>query len=299
MVPGCSTRGVLWAFPPQNPFSSFSQPTVGPVPHLSINGCDYFYNTYGSGSETIAFGHGFLMTHRMWRAQVEALSDRYRCIVWDWRGQGQSSIPATGYDVPDLARDVVALLDALDATPCHYVGLSMGGFVGFELLTRHAHVLQSAALLDTAASAETLRDRLKYTAMLETVRRLGYDPVIDRTVSLLFGDTFRREHPERVARWAERITAQDPRGIVPAGHGIFRRENRLVDLGTARMPTLMLVGAEDRTTPPEKARDAHDALPNSRFVIVPHAGHSSPVEQPDAVTHHLRQFLTAPTAALL
>ena len=263
------------------------------MPHRSINGCEYFYEVHGSGPETLAFGHGFLMTHRMWDAQIDALSDRYRCIVWDWRGQGQSSIPPTGYDVPDLARDVVALLDALDATPCHYVGLSMGGFVGVDLLTHHPEVLRSAMLLDTDAGAESTLHRLKYSAMLETVRRFGYDPVIGRTLPLLFGETFRREHPDALQRWADRITAQDPVGIVRAGHGIFRRDSRLVDLGTARTPTLLLTGAEDQTTPPERAAEAHAALPNSRFVIVPHAGHSSPIEQPAVVNTHLTEFLTS------
>jgi pimeloyl-ACP methyl ester carboxylesterase len=269
------------------------------MPHRAINGCSYFYDEYGSGPETIAFGHGFLLTHRVWEAQIRALSDRYRCIVWDWRGQGRSSAPESGYDVPTLARDAVALLGALDATPCHYVGLSMGGFVGFDLLTRHANVLQSAILLGTDAADESLPRRLRYTLMLETVRRLGWDAVLQQALPLLFGPTFRHEHPEAVAQWAARIATQDPEGIARAGYGIFRRENRLVDLGTARTPTLLLVGSEDRATPPARSRDAHEALPNSQWTILPRAGHSLPIERPEAVTRHLRSFVGAPGRAEL
>lgn len=261
------------------------------MPHLTVNGCSYHYTDTGAGDETIVFGHGFLMTHRLFDAQVEALSDRYRCVAFDWRGQGDSEVTDGGYDVPDLARDVVALADELDLAPFHYVGLSMGGFVGFDLLAHHAGVLRSATILDSSAEAEPMRSRVKYQAMLEAVKRVGFDAVIDRVVPLLFGPTFRREQPDAVEAWVERITAQDPVGIYRAGKAIFSRQSVLSTLGGARTPTLLLVGADDAATPPERSEKAHDALPSSRLVILPDAGHSSAVERPDAVTQHLTDFL--------
>jgi pimeloyl-ACP methyl ester carboxylesterase len=269
------------------------------MPTRTVNGCTYHYREEGSGDETIVFGHGYLMTNRMWDAQVEALSGTARCIRFDWRGQGETEITADGYRVPDLARDVAALVEALDAAPCHYVGLSMGGFVGFHLLTDHADLLRSAALLDTSAQAEPVGSRIKYEAMLQTVKSIGYDPVISRVIPILFGPHYRAEHPEEIERWIDTITRQDRTGIVRAGRGIFRRDNHLPHLGTARTPTLLLTGADDVATPPERARKAHDALPNSRLVFLPNSGHSSAVERPAAVTDHLLSFWEslAPSAA--
>lgn len=261
------------------------------MPHLTVNGCEYFYIDTGDGEETVVFGHGFLMTHRMWEHQIDALSDRYRCVAFDWRGQGQSAVTEDGYDVPDLARDVVALTDELDLAPFHYVGLSMGGFVGFEMLIHHADRLQSAVILDSSAEAEPMRSRVKYHAMLEAVKRVGYDPVIDRVIPILFGPTYRKEQPDAVEAWVERITAQDRTGIYRAGRGIFRRGSVLSQLGQARTPTLLLVGADDPATSPERSEKAHDALPSSRLVIVPNAGHSSAVERPEVVTEHIATFL--------
>jgi pimeloyl-ACP methyl ester carboxylesterase len=262
------------------------------MPHVSVNGCEYFVRDQGSGPETIVFGHGYLMTHRLFDEQVAALKDDYRCIAFDWRGQGMSEITTGGYDVRDLARDVDALLDALDIEKCHYVGLSMGGFVGFRLLAHYGDRLHSAILLDSDAGAESRWRWMKYQAMIAMVERFGYDSVMDRVIPLMFGETFRREHPDEVERWTERITAQDPRGICAAGRGIFSRESVLPLLGQARTPTLLIVGGEDVTTPPEKTATAHDALPNSRMLIIPHAGHSSAVEQPDTVTNAIRTFIT-------
>lgn len=258
---------------------------------VSVNGCRTFVKDVGDGPETIVFGHGYLLTHRLFDAQIDALRDRYRCIAFDWRGQGESEITEGGYGVDALADDVVALLDAMDVGRCHYVGLSMGGFVGYRLLVHHADRLLSASILDSDAGAEPALQRIRYEGMLAVVERFGYGPVIDRVVPLMFGETFRREQPDAVREWTDRITQQDPEGIVPAGRGIFRRNSILPRLGQVRTPTLVLVGAEDRTTPPEKSAAAHDALPNSQMLIVPQAGHSSCIERPDAVTDALETFI--------
>ena len=259
---------------------------------LPVNGCDYAVYDTGTGPDTIVFGHGYLMTHRLFDAQVEALKDEYRCVAFDWRGQGNSEITTGGYDVRDLAQDVVGIMDALGIDNAHYVGLSMGGFVGFRLLAHYGDRLRSAILLDSDAGAESTWRWLKYQAMLTMVETVGYDSVMGRVLPLMFGETYRREHPDAVKQWAERIKAQDPKGIVPAGRSIFSRESTLPLLGKARTPTLVAVGSEDVTTPPEKTATAHDALPNSEMLIIPHAGHSSPVEQPEAVTKAIRRFIT-------
>ncbi len=262
------------------------------MPTLSVNGCDYAVYDTGPGPETIVFGHGYLMTHRLFDAQVEALKDEYRCVSFDWRGQGDSEVTTGGYDVRDLARDVIGIMDALDIDRAHYVGLSMGGFVGFRLLAHYGDRLRSAILLDSDAGAESTWRWLKYQAMLTMVENFGYGSVMDRVLPLMFGKTYRREHPGQIKQWAERIQAQDPIGIVRAGRSIFSRESTLPLLGKARTPTLVAVGSEDVTTPPEKTATAHDALPNSEMLIIPHAGHSSPVEQPEAVTNAIRRFIT-------
>lgn len=263
------------------------------MPRITVNGCNYFYQDVGSGPETILFGHGFLMTHRMWEHQIDALADHYRCIAFDWRGQGWSEITKDGYGVLELCEDVLELADRLDVGSCHYVGLSMGGFVGFRLLLRQPAWLTSAALLDTQAEAEDYFTRLRYEAMLITARFLGYRPVIDRVLPLFFGPAFLNDPDKQHERerWMGILQSNDREGVYRAGLGIFRRPNALPQLGAVRTPTLLLTGADDVPTPVEKARKAHEVLPNSELVVVPAAGHSSPIEQPEAVTDALRRFL--------
>ena len=96
------------------------------MPKIRINGADIHYEERGSGEETIVFAHGFLFSGRMFNPQVEALADRYRCITYDHRGQGQSEVTKDGYDIDSLTEDARALIEVLDLAPCHFLGLSMG-----------------------------------------------------------------------------------------------------------------------------------------------------------------------------
>lgn len=269
------------------------------MPYLRVNGCRYFYLDEGDGPEAVFFGHGYLMTHRLFDAQVAALKERYRCVAVDWRGQGQSEVTAGGYGVPSLADDAIALIEKLEIGPCHYVGLSMGGFVGYHVALRRPDLLRTLSLLDTQAGNEGWPAWLKYHVLLLAVRLLGYDAVMDRVLPLMFGPDFLHNaaRQDEVERWKGIITAQDRVGIFRAGIGIFNRPDMVERLSEIQTPTLVLTGEADVPTPPAAARLTHAGLPNAELLILPGAGHSSAVERPDAVTKALITFLEKHSAA--
>lgn len=267
------------------------------MPDVPIRGCRYHYVDEGAGPETIVFGHGYLMTHRMWREQIRALAPRYRCLAFDWRGQGQSEVTRGGYAIPDLARDAAAFIRAVAGGPVHYVGLSMGGFVGFHLGAEHADVVRSLTLLDTRAAPEPLANRLRYYAMLVTARTLGYGAVIDRVLPLMFGATSMREREALVREWTPVIESNPLPGVFRSGFGVFGRPDVGPSLATVTVPTLLGAGAEDTVTPPVCVERAAAAIPGSRLVTFPAAGHSSPLEAPEAVTAAITAFLADLTPA--
>lgn len=259
---------------------------------IQVNGANLHVLVEGEGPETIVFAHGLLMTHRMWDAQVEALASRYRCVRFDFRGQGFSELTGGGYDMDTLAADTAALIEELAAAPCHFVGLSMGGFVGLRLGFRDPERLRSLVLMDTSADPEPLGPRLKYGLMAATLRWVGYGPVIGAAEMALFGRTFLRD-PARAGRraeWRARITAQDRTGLARAAKGVFSRDGVADRLGDIRVPTLVVVGEEDTATPPFRAERIAAGIPNARLERVPAAGHSPPIENPDAVNALLREF---------
>lgn len=260
---------------------------------LRVNGADLHYEESGAGPESIVFAHGLLFSGRMFADQVEALRDRYRCIAFDFRGQGESEVTAAGYDMDTLARDAAALIEALECAPCHFAGLSMGGFVGLRLAIRRPELLRSLILLDTSADPEPETSRHQYGMLNFVARWLGLGLVVNRVMRILFGRTFLAD-PSRDAlkrQWRARVVANDRIGITRAVRGVIDRAGVQDELDRVRVPTLIIVGEEDVATPRSKAERIHAGIAGSRLVVIPRAGHSSTVEEPEAVSAALRSFL--------
>lgn len=265
------------------------------MPSQHIYGAALHYDTTGAGPETLVFSHGLLMNGEMFRAQIDALSRTYRCIAYDHLGQGRSEVTRAGYDMDSLARDAVALIRELGAAPCHFAGLSMGGFVGLRLAIHHPELLRSLILLDTSADPEPEANRGPYRRLALVGRWLGFRPVVDRVMKIMFGRTFLTD-PARQAereRWRRHLLGLDRVGTARAAHGVIDREGVYDQLGRIAVPTLILVGDEDVATVPAKAERMQQAIAGSKLVIIPGAGHSSSIEQPERVTAAIREFLAA------
>ncbi len=263
------------------------------MPTLNVNGTELYYEERGSGPETIVFSHGLLMSGRMFDAQVEALSRRYRCITYDHRGQARSAVTKTGYDMDTLTDDAVALIEALGAAPCHFVGLSMGGFVGMRLAIRHPHLLRSLVLMETSADPEV--NVRAYRKLAFIGRWFGFRAVVTPLMGIMFGRSFLDDPAQEEARqyWRKHLLSLNRRGTVRAAHGVIDREGVYSQLGSINLPTLVMVGDEDVATVPAKAERIHAAIEGSTLSVIPGAGHSSSIEKPALVTAALEKFFTA------
>jgi len=262
-----------------------------PIQH--VNGTALHYDTTGAGPEAIVFSHGLLMNGDMFRAQIDALSGAYRCIAYDHRGQGRSEVTDSGYDMDSLTQDAAALIRELGAGPCHFVGLSMGGFVGMRLALRYPDLLRSLVLLETSADPEPESNRGPYRRLALVGRWLGFRPVVNRVMKIMFGQTFLTD-PARQAereRWRQHLLGLDRIGTVRAAHGVIDRTGVYEQIGRIAVPTLIVVGDEDVATVPAKAERMRQAIPGSQLVVIPGAGHSSSIEQPELVTAAIREFL--------
>jgi len=263
------------------------------MPTRLINGARIHYEEMGSGPQTIVFSHGLLMSGEMFRAQMQALSDRYRCISYDHRGQGRSEVTASGYDMDSLTSDAAELIRELDAAPCHFAGLSMGGFVGMRLAIHHPQLLKSLILLDTSADPEPEQNRGPYRRLAFIGRWLGFRPVIRPVMNIMFGQTFLAD-PKLAdvrKRWRDHLLRLDKVGTNRAAHGVIDRAGVYDQLGRIAVPTLILVGDEDVATVPAKAERMQQAIGGSKLLVIPGAGHSASIEQPALVTRAIDDFL--------
>jgi len=263
------------------------------MPTTHVNGAQLYYEEHGAGPETIVFAHGLFWSGEMFAAQVAALQDRYRCVTFDFRGQGQSEMTRDGYDMETLAEDAAALIRQLGLAPCHFAGLSMGGFIGMRLALRQPELLRSLILLETSADPEPAENLPSYRKLLTVAQVIGLHPVAGRVMPTMFGQTFMRDpaRAQQRAEWQARLAGNRRPGILNATRGVLDRVGVADQLDQIRTPTLIIVGDEDVATKPDRAQRMAERIPGARLVTIPHAGHTSTVEEPAAVTAAIEAFL--------
>ncbi len=261
----------------------------------SVNGSRLYVEDTGGPGPPVLFSHGLLYSCRMWDAQVPSLRRRFRCICYDHRGQGQSEVVASGYDVETLCEDAAALVRALGVAPVHFVGLSLGGMVGMRLAARYPELVASLVLLDTSADVEPAENLPRYRLLTFLERWVGPWVVAGSVMKIMHGATARAD-PARAAelrRVRQRFLALDRVGAVRAVNGVLDRKGIQDELANIRVPTLVMVGEEDTATVPAKAEAIQRAIRGATLVRIPKAGHLSPIDNPDFVTGELSRFLGA------
>lgn len=259
------------------------------------DGIRLHYIDRGEGEETVVLSHSYLVDHSHFAPQIETLSRYYRVLAYDHRGHGASDKPHGGYSMERIFADGVAFLEAMKCGPIHWIGLSTGGFVGMRIAFRRPELLKSLVLMDTSASPETIFNHLKYRALFIVLKLVGIRPVLGEAMKGLFGHTF-LEDPARLSErqlWRQRITENDFDAIIAFGKGIFGRADVTEKVQAIALPTLVIVGEEDLSTPPQTASKLAHAIPGARLEIVARAGHLCTVEEPEAVNQLLLDFVAA------
>lgn len=263
------------------------------MPFLNVNGAQLYYEDQGTGDEAIVFGHSLLFSCRMFDDQVSAFKDRYRCVTFDFRGQGRSEVTRDGYDMDTLTEDTASLIRQLDCAPCHFFGFSTGGFVGLRLAVRLPELLRSLILVGTSADPEPEENLPKYKLLSRIVRWIGPWAVASRVMPIMFSQGFLTDPARADVRkeWRQHFLNNDRVGVTRAVTGVITREGVYESLRDIRVPTLILVGENDTATTPDKSERMHDVIADSRLVTIPNSGHMSPVEQPEAVNAAMNHFL--------
>ena len=263
------------------------------MPHININDASLYYEDQGKGNETIVFGHSMLFNLRMFDDQVNILRSNYRCVSFDFRGQGKSEVTANGYDLDSLTEDTAELIRALNCDPCHFIGFSMGGMIALRLAVKYPDLIKSLVLIDTSSEPEPTEKMRQNMLMLWIVKYLGIRPLANRVMSMFFGRSFlgdsKRKELQRT--WKNHFLANDRIGMTRAATAVLNRQGNTKDLNKITVPTLILVGENDILTTYEKADIMKKNIKNSILKVIPRAGHMSPVEEPEIVNDLIIDFL--------
>jgi len=247
------------------------------MPFTTANGVRTYYEVSGNGPPLLLIaGNG--MDHTAFRDQVPSFAGHFRCVTYDLRGIGQSDVPEAGYTVPDMARDALALLDALGCASAHIAGYSLGGAIGLQMAIDAPGRVQSLSLYSTFSHVEPYLRR-RYEILLKILLETTPELWAMFTAFSAFGAEYinahdgeiEREIALRIARWQG---SDPPSKIGIAGHyrAILGHEVR-ARLSEIRCPTWIAVGSSDPVTPPSYAHYLADHIMESRVSVYPGAPH--------------------------
>lgn len=260
---------------------------------IEVDGVELAVEVRGvAGGVPVLFIHGFPLDRTMWRHQLAALN-RWKRVAPDLRGAGVSSAPADGYSMARYTDDLIGVLDALGIRQTVVCGLSMGGYIVFEMLRRHPDRIKAVILADTKAEADSEEAKRARDDLAQVAVEQGQDAVAARLLPKLLGATTHAAQPEVVLHVQEMIRRFSVPGTVGALRAMRDRPDSMDTLRAVRVPTLVLVGSEDELTPPAAAEAMAAAVPGARLAVIPAAGHLAPLEQPLATSRVLADFLEA------
>ena len=263
-----------------------------PMPSFTSTRTALAYLDTGRDGTPLVLLHGWPLSSRMWEPQIEFFGEAFRVVAPDLKGFGASDAPddPKSYSMDGYADDVAALLDELGLPEVVLGGLSMGGYVCFAFLRRHAGRARALVLADTRAVPDTPEGARVRSAQQEQVAERGPGPLADSLIDTLLSESTRARKPDVVER-VRKLMDQPAAGYIGALEAMKARPDSTPDLTRIAIPTLIIVGEEDRVTPPESARSMHEHIGGSQLAVIPEAGHLSNLEAPQAFNEALAGFL--------
>lgn len=277
---------------------------------VKVNGIEIYYEVHGSG-EPLLLIEGLGYSSWMWYKQVPALSERYKVVIFDNRGAGNTDKPDSEYSIELMADDAAGLLAALEIESAHVLGVSLGGYIAQELALRHPERVRSLILVSTnsgpgkpaSGKSPIFNGFLKFwgflPGMLEISGKASIPPYgvsreesIRHGLSLAFTPEYFSSHPdeiERIVGWRLENPQPDYAWRRQLAAGIsFDCGSRAREINAR---TLLIGGSQDRIVSPESALELSEKIPNSALVIMPGAGHLLFIERSEEFNSMVLGFL--------
>jgi pimeloyl-ACP methyl ester carboxylesterase len=249
---------------------------------------DLAHDDVGDGPAAVLI-HGHPFNRTMWAPQVAALRDRFRVVVPDLRGYGESPVTPGTVPMAQLAADVSHLLDRKGIASAALAGLSMGGLVVMELAAARPERWWAYAFIATTAQRVTAEEAQARRASARTMAEQGMAPVAEQMSARLFGP---EPDPELTAMIMAMMLATNPAGAAAAVRGRAERPDYQPVLKSLGAPALVCTGDHDSYSTAEVTSELAGCLPDPEVVLLGGAGHLPNLERPDEFNEHLLRFLT-------
>ena len=235
----------------------------------------------------VVFANSLGTDFRLWDKILPLLPDGLRILRFDKRGHGLSSGPQRHYNMAELVDDTARLIRELAFENCLFVGLSIGGLIAQGLAAQHPSLLKSMVISNSAAR---IGDAQMWQQRIDILEAGGIEALADTIMERWFSRDFRHHQLDELAGWRNMLTRTPLAGYIGCSAAIgacdFTETTAKIEL-----PTLLIAGDEDGSTPPDLMRGTADLIAGSRFELIENAGHLPCVEQPEHYARLLSEFM--------
>lgn len=255
-----------------------------------VNGVHYNYAIQGkAGAPWVTFSHALANNLTLWDDVAEKLSDRYMILRFDHPGHGGTPAIPGPYSFDMLIENAIGLWDGLNIETSHWVGLSVGGMMGYGLAARYPHRLISLTACDSRPDAPPdYADYFQYR--IDTAREKGMEGLVESTVERWFTPQSVARNPPMLDKVRAMIRSTDPVGHEGCCQALKKLSFGPI-LDRIAVPTLVLGGALDKGAPPDVLAATAAKIPGAKHVVIPHAGHITALENPEVFQEVLENFL--------
>ena len=235
----------------------------------------------------VVFANSLGTDFRLWDKVIPLLPKGLRILRFDKRGHGLSSCPGGDYAMHELVNDVAQLMRALDFKNSLFVGLSIGGLIAQGLAAQHRDLVSSIVISNSAAK---IGNEQMWQERMQSLRRGGVEALADNIMQRWFSSNFRTTQQQELQGWRNMLTRTPLDGYIGCCAAIAACD---FTQSTAELmlPTLLIAGDEDGSTPPELMRGTAELIEGSRYELIANAGHLPCVEQADQYARILKEFI--------
>jgi 3-oxoadipate enol-lactonase len=222
---------------------------------------------------------------------AEVLGARYRVILPDLRGHGDSGVGEGPATMGKHAADIAGVMDDAEVGRAPLIGVSIGGYALFEFWRRNRGRVAALGLCNTKAPADAAEARAARLQAANEVLQRGTEPFFESMIPRLLGRTTRETRPDLVDGVWRMMRRMSPEDIAQVQRGMAERPDSLETLKTINVPTLLVTGDEDILTGINEADLMRQHIAGSQMQVIPKAGHYAPWERSEEAAKLLRQFL--------
>jgi 3-oxoadipate enol-lactonase len=243
-------------------------------------------------SKAIIFIHAFPFCNRMWDKQTEAFQGKYRVITYDLRGFGYSETQDTVFTIDSHVEDLFSIMNTMKLEKPVICGLSMGGYIALRALEQGQNKFKGAILCDTRSEADNNNSKATRARQIKLIKSGDIAGFNEGFIKAALSEKSFAENQALVDFLKTMMGWQKPINVAGALLTLAARMDPTEYLERIDIPVLVLVGKEDKITPPEYSKLIYGKIRNADLALIPDAGHLSNMENPEEFNKSIGKFLS-------